>query len=164
MRTLLQSTEQPSRLQVLGPQCRNAAPSFFMAVAHHFARYTELWKDMGFLACLILNCFQLKTDARKALRERVVHFMRQSFALIEHSLHPPSLDEDVSDERSQGQKKGADNQRHDVACAPPRRAFDDLDIVEGGQKYGERSKVMRVGRIDDADSAQTEPAHVLQMA
>src|SRR5580692_8209434 len=67
-RALLQSAEQPGRLQVFRPQGRNAAPGFFMAVAHHFTRHTELWKDVGLLTGLILNRFQLKTDAGKALR------------------------------------------------------------------------------------------------
>jgi hypothetical protein len=86
VRAFFKSMEKPHGLQVLGTQRRNAAASFFMAVSHHIAGYIELRQNARFLAGFIVNGFKLKAKAGKALCQRVMHLLCQTFAFFQNCL------------------------------------------------------------------------------
>ena len=91
--TGLKRGEQIIVLQRLGPQYGNTAARFFMAVVDQIAGQIELAVRAGHVRWnTVSNCLQLKADAGKALRQRVVHLMGESFSLFHDCTKAPMFD------------------------------------------------------------------------
>src|ERR1700723_828776 len=126
---VFKSAEQPHGFQVLRAQGRNAAPGFFMTAADHVARHFQLGQEIRILSGIVMNRLKLKTDAGRTLGEGIMHLVSEAPSLLKYSLHAPAFNERVGSKTSQGENERPDDQRNDMACAPPGRTFNHFDIV-----------------------------------
>src|SRR6185437_574560 len=164
-RTIFQGRDQIHRLQCFRAQSGNASTRLLMAVAHQVAGEVELLMDGGDIARhSIANGLELKAESGKALREGVVHFVREPLAFFENGTQFPALGaavDEMSDERQQ-EKDEPDGD--DMARSPPGRPGDDLDVSRRAQQQYKRSEIAREIRVNAADSAHAKQAVGLESA
>jgi hypothetical protein len=114
---------------VFRAQSSDAAASFLMAVVHHLASHVQLRNDVQSLVGFIVNGFQLKCEPSEALGQGVMHFVGKTPALVENTLKPPALDEDIGGQAGHSKQKKPYDKRDDMASAPPRRSFEQFYIA-----------------------------------
>ena len=157
--------EQVLRLQRFRAKGCNAATCLLMAVANQITGQIQLLKHSGTLiGDSIANCLQLESDAGKALRQRVVHFMGHALAFFKHALQAPMRDAMVDEVENQGEQQSRDNKSDHVARAPPWRTSEDFKILIGAQEQDEGCQVSCECGVYHADAAQAETAVQFELA
>src|ERR1700722_945203 len=118
------------RLKELAAQGHETATRLLMTVPHQLAGELQLVVDLGKVTGhTVANGLQLEADADKALGERIVHFMGDSFPLVEYRLESPVVEADIDQQGKQKQYGGAESEEGQTAGAPPGRAGQHFDVV-----------------------------------